>query len=343
VRVEPGDESPLEDPAEHAPDREEEGENRAPVHARVDTVLQEPLRPPSTVADDKRLKHDPREVRRLIAMAFSAGELSRYAERWRVFTDREGSVQDGARALVRALEGRDKMAQLVESLQAHKPLIEWPEPTIECDEPPPAPAAEPTPVASEPVAPAAIVDPYPEVTARDRDDGAVRIPKLWLLAGAALVLLVGSGIAAAMLLPGDDSESSGRINLASDAAEELDRSVRAVREACDVQPDDDSARGQLAASFRRCSVPTIRPSRVDVPLPVRKADAPGPRRPVLTKRPPAPISRSGACLNSCHDVHNQCKTSQCGSEPSSAQDYENYQRCLGTCLGQYSRCRLACR
>ena len=52
---------------------------RSSAPQRVDTVLQEPLAPAPTQLEEptrKRLRHDPREVRRVLAMAFSSGELS---------------------------------------------------------------------------------------------------------------------------------------------------------------------------------------------------------------------------------------------------------------------------
>ena len=63
---------------------------------------------------DPQLRHDPGELRRLIALSFRAGELSRFASKMGVFTDQEGSVEDGARTVVRAMEHRDELAKLVE-------------------------------------------------------------------------------------------------------------------------------------------------------------------------------------------------------------------------------------
>lgn len=335
----------------------------SPAPRRVETVLQEPLTPGPTAVDaptptpPKRLKHDPREVRRVLTMAFSAGELSKYAERWRVFTDREGSVTDGARQLVRALEARDKLGQLVESLRAHKPLFEWPEPTIEVAEPAPrddgespsaadAPAepgaaAEATAAETEPASGvgAPIVDPFAMREPASQDRGVV-IPKRWLVIGAsgvaALLVIV---IVIAATTGGEGTETA---SLAHGAADELSRSVAAVRGACKIDEDSDSARDALTAAFRRCSVPSIRPSRVDVPLPSRPKPTPAPQPLVLPKRT-GPVSRRPACLDQCHQIHNQCKASQCGQEPASAAAYDTYQRCLSGCLSQYSRCRLTCR
>lgn len=356
---EPTDEGTEPDEGAAAPDDvDDEAPTPAPAPpgGRVETVLQEPLRPGPTAPDEpddapvaiKRLRHDPREVRRLVAMAFSAGELSKYAERWRVFTDREGAVEDGARQLVRALEARGKLDKLVESLRAHKPLFEWPDPSIEVEEaapavepPAPAPAApSPAPPDSEPapsvgapiVDPFAVRDPAPK-------DAAVVIPKRWLLVGGAAVaalLVVAIAIAAAT---GDAAETA---SLARGAADELARSVAAVRSACKIDEEADSARDALTAAFRRCSVPSIRPSRVDVPLPARPTPTPTPQPLALPKRT-GPVSRRPACLDQCHQIHNQCKQSQCGPEPASAAAYDTYQRCLSGCLSQYSRCRLTCR
>jgi hypothetical protein len=328
---------------------------------RVDTVLQEPLGAGPTEVAPRLLKHDPQEIRRLIAMAFSAGELSKFAERWRVFIDREGSVDDGARALVRAVDGRGKLAPLVESLRAHKPLFEWPEPTVEVEPAPPvrsaaAPDAEPPDPAkaqamTEPRADPApssvrapIVDPF-QAGGSDGEASpeAVIIPKRWLMAGGALTAAVALGGIVVWAVVGGDASSNESASLALDASAELARSVSAVRSACKVDEEGDSARDQLTSAFRRCSVPTIRPSRVDVPLPPRPKPVPDPGPIALPQRPPGPVSRRPACLDQCHQIHNQCKKSQCGAEPASAAEYETYQRCLASCLSQYSRCRLTCR
>lgn len=302
-----------------------------------------------TQTDERTLEHDPREVRRRIAMTFSTGELSKFAERWRVFIDREGSVDDGARKLVRALAARGKLAQLVDSLRAHKPLIEWPKPTIEVEQPAPAasPPAEPEPEAPAPAAAPPtvgepIVDPY-EVSesSQDRPRGAVVIPKKWLIAGGSIAagLLVGGLLLWASTERASSEQSA---SLALDASAELARSVAAVRSACKIDEEGDSARDQLTAAFRRCSVPSIRPSRIDVPLPPRPDPVPNPG-PARPRRPAGPVSRAPVCLEQCHQIHNQCKKTQCGAEPTSAADYETYQRCLAGCLSQYSRCRLTCR
>ena len=91
---------------------------------------------------EERARAFRRDLTRRIAVSFSAGELSRYAERWRVYPDRDGGVDSGARMLVRALAGRRKLGELVASLRAHKPLVEWPDP-------PPSPTVEEAPASAE--------------------------------------------------------------------------------------------------------------------------------------------------------------------------------------------------
>ncbi|HHH27701.1 MAG TPA: hypothetical protein ENK57_05065 [Polyangiaceae bacterium] len=345
---EPTDEGNVPD-ADVEPLADVDDEAPTPAPRRVDTVLQEPLQagPTELGEPSKSLRHDPREVRRLVAMAFSAGELSKYAERWRVFTDREGSVDDGARQLVRALEARGKLGQLVESLRAHKPLFEWPEPTLEVDEVPQVAPAPPGPPAAEAKAPPAeevspigapIVDPF-AVREDAHEPAGIVIPKQWLVIGAAAAAALLVVVIVVAATTGDESPTA---SLATGAADELARSVAAVRSACKIEEASDSARDALTAAFRRCSLPAIRPSRVDVPLPARPKPTPAPQ-PLAVPRPTGPVSRRPACLDQCHQIHNQCKQSQCGQEPASAAAYDTYQRCLSGCLSQYSRCRLTCR
>ncbi len=305
-------------------------------------------------------RYDANELRRLIAISFSTGELSKYAERWRVFIDRDGTPDDGARALVRAIQSRDKLPQLVESLRAHKPLVEWPAPIAE-PEPTPPPIA-PTQIDAPPAAPAGpevpatppepprepLVDPYyaDEAAPEPAPSPPLALPK-WLPLAAMLTGGVLLGALGTWLLARDDEtvdepapQAAERLAAIADA--ELRRSLAKVRDACKVD-DQDSARDLLRVAFDSCAVPEIQPGVVPAtPLP-----APEPRPSQADRRPPprpkSSPDREPECLMRCHEIHTACKASECGPEPSSASDYASYQRCLSSCMSKYTRCRLTCR
>ncbi|MEZ4440963.1 MAG: hypothetical protein R3B72_17830 [Polyangiaceae bacterium] len=350
-------------------DAPEDGGERPEEASRVETVFEEPadlgeeaLEPPAagegpvarTIAEGPPMRHDPREVRRVVAMAFSVGELSKFAERWRVFIDRQGSIDDAARQLVRAVEARDKLGQLVESLRSHKPLFEWPEPSIVVEAgppapPPPAPARDlRTPggdgvkEGSAPLRPP-IVDPYQAGSDEPAADGVV-VPIRWLWLGLGVLVAMGAaaGVTYALVGGEDAPADQGPVAFAAAAADEIGRTVKALAEACHADPDPDSARDQLESAFHNCDAPP--PSgRPTATVPFGIAPKPPPPAPVgAPPVPRPPVSRAPVCLDTCHRVHNECKESQCGAEPRSAQEYQAYQRCLSTCLAAYSRCRLTC-
>ena len=322
---------------------------------------------------------DRRELSRLIALSFSAGELSKYAERWRVFTDREGSADDAARVLVRAIDARGKLAQLMDSLRAHKPLVEWPDfheaPEQEPADEQPAEEAAVGEAASEaragveeragleerapgedadggepdtakddpPLQP--IVDPFfiDDDEPEEEDDDPV---KPYIVMAAILVGGIAIGGVGVWLFtrgPADETDDAAAApaTLAVLAASEVRRSVTSVQQACEVEAGGDSARQILTRAFDTCSIPEIEPSKIQ-PYDVRPRSRPAPRSRLVQprKRPPA---RSPACLDRCHAVHGSCKDSKCGSEPASAGAFESYQRCLQGCMSEYARCRLSCR
>jgi hypothetical protein len=312
-------------------------------------------------------EHDPRELQRLIAMSFSAGELSKYAERWRVFTDRSGSSADGARTLVRALKGRKKLAELVESLRSHKPLVEWPPGTTpemppeaetdaeaeadadaeaeteadadadaDADAESDADAKKPAATAKEP-----IIDPF---ALPDDEDEPTGLPATFIIMAAVLAGGVGLG-AVGMWLMAEDSaepESAEPLTLAAVAADSLRLSVRSVQAACESE-DQDSARDVLTAAFSNCSVPVIRPGVVATPTFPKRPKPAAARQPLVQPRRNTPTPRAEACVDRCHNVYVDCKSNACGAEPSSASEYESYQKCLQTCANKHARCRLSCR
>ena len=299
--------------------------------------------------------YDPRELRRLIALAFSSGELSKFAERWHVHTDREGPADGGARTLVRALDGRQKLPSLVDALRQAKPLVEWPEPTLAPA--PPAQAAGETPSseaapagadkrAAAPAARTALMDPFLAERLDSDAEGGLPAWARWAALGAVLVGGVGLGVGATYYFTRADSpepaaQGQEGPGIASLAASHLRNTVQAVTEACEVDPED-TARDTLTAAFRRCALPPLRPGVVDVPIPTRTPPPSGGAAPPPRRATPAP-PRSAACLDECHASYTGCQQSECGGEPRSINEYDAYQRCMSGCMAKYSRCRLTCR
>ena len=205
-----------------------------------------------------------------IALKFSAGGPSKTAERWRVFIDRDGSADDGARALVRAIQSRDKLPQLVESLRAHKPLVEWPERSAAAGASAGASAGAARGGAARggrrrhrrrhrprPTRPARHASRCGSVSRRGAGAGA-RAPRLppWpplaaMLSGGILVGVLGTWLAFRdpQPIPRDTSPTT----LAALAAAELERSVGAVREACQVKADSTPRRATCCAPPSRAA------------------------------------------------------------------------------------------
>ena len=311
-----------------------------------------------------------RDLERLIAISFSASELSKYAERWRVHTDREGGSERGARALVKALEGRGKLATLVQSLRSHKPLVEWPEPppsptvpqapVIEEESPEPGAseieeaaeaeeAEEATPsIPSEPPR-EPLVDPYfvrQEDEAEERHvRSAVRIAAFIAVAAVLGIAIGATGMY--FFHPGVQTSHPERAGLAKLAAALLEERVGAVAFACEAPEGGDSARDVLRAAFAECGSDEIRPGpkrrAPSVSPGVRLPPGPAPARPRPAPRRRSTTQPGKSCLDGCQDGYNACAATRCGAEPQSASEYESWQRCLHDCQSTRMRCRLTCR
>ena len=200
------------------------------------------------------------------------------------------------------------------------------------------------PAASPSVAPASVAN-----------DDALNSRKLMMIAG----LVFGGGLAlgigmtvfaltsrgadtAAAASQGAVPQRGGSVALALLAADELKSSVSYVAEACDMQDSFPTERERLAESFRRCGqmeipardAPPAAPTAVASQAPTKR-----PARPIPFRKP----SRAAGCLDKCHQIYQTCKTNDCGPEPTVASQFADYQRCTGTCMARYSRCRLSCR
>lgn len=91
--------------------------------------------------------YDAQELRRRMAVAFTIGELYRFAEKLQVPATPAWSnnPQEAARDIVRHFERSGALPFLVEALQEAKPLVAWPEPALPPQPPPSAPQAAPLP------------------------------------------------------------------------------------------------------------------------------------------------------------------------------------------------------
>lgn len=265
------------------------------------------------------------ELERTIAAAFNTAELSKFAEPLGVMLDREGGTEQGARALVRALERNEQLGRLRARLDEAKPLVEWPE--VE-DLPPAAPGEDneapdadeeapeiepehqpsergsgpetghssPPPEATIPVserAAAPIVDP----TLSSGEES--RFSRRDLVIAAVAIALGGSAIGAGVsrLLDGrragEVAPSDTPVALAHLAANHLSVSVDAVARACDAESTQSSARQVLSLAFQRCSERVVPASpRSGGRAPLAYDDRPPPPRPA--KPPRVPIDARGA-------------------------------------------------
>jgi hypothetical protein len=298
----------------------------------------------------RELRYDARELRRLVAMSFSLGELVPFAAGFGVVVDGSRSADEAARELVRAIESRGELPALVARLEAEKPLVVWPspQPVERRPAPSPEPLAAParpevSPVSVEPV-PGPLVDPF--LTGGLDEPRAPSRPIALIAAG--VVVGVGLGVLAMWLLffrgdaPTEPAVASG--SPATVAARTLRGAVEAVVEVCGAGSDESSARGALSAAFTRCSRQDKLPPLPN--LPIEPAPPPPPSRMTRLPTPAAPAPAAGrqqACLDACHEQQQACRKSRCGSEPTSASEYPQYQQCLGQCTAPAMRCRLSCR
>jgi hypothetical protein len=300
---------------------------------------------------------DSTDLKRSIALSFSTGELSKFAERFGVMLDREGPVDGAARSLIRAIEAAGKVDLLMSALRSHKPLMEWPDPPME---PVPSGPGSGTglAIASEPAAPAKVASPS-QPAERDDDKAhddpyefepapaaarptLTREPWFWPAVGAAaFVLGISMGGVVVWRLTRSDTPAPPASGLGAAAHDVLTSSVETVVQACGAETTSQSAREKLTEAFRRCTQPDIRPGLDPGLIPAPPSPRPAEPPPAAQQGGPA-APREPACLDICHRMHNECKSSECGSEPAAGSAYGNWQRCLQGCLQKYSRCRLGC-
>jgi len=155
------------------------------------------------------------------------------------------------------------------------------------------------------------------------------------------------------------SPSSRGDGPAAHAADALARSFASLARVCELP----SSAGTSALVFRRiyerCG-PAAPPQRSYTPPSPTAATATAatPADPAPTEAAPPRGKRGGGrggdpapaeaaptakgCMGTCDAQHSVCRA-HCGAEPNESSAYDGFQRCLGGCLKDASRCRLSCR
>jgi hypothetical protein len=138
------------------------------------------------------------------------------------------------------------------------------------------------------------------------------------------------------------------------AADAIARSFANLARVCELPSSAGANTLVFTRVFERCGPGT--PSRRSLATPVSTAESsaeptpPTEPAPPRTKRPgrggdqgpgEAPPASKG-CMGACDTQHGACRA-HCGAEPTESSAYDGYQRCLGRCLSDASRCRLGCR
>ncbi len=150
------------------------------------------------------------------------------------------------------------------------------------------------------------------------------------------------------------ARSGGPAALASEA---LARSFADLARICELPSSAGANARVIQRVFERCGpgAPPRRPYSPPSPSQGPSADAsaqpapPAEPAPARGRRggrssdgPPgeAPSAAKG-CTGACEATHGACR-SHCGPEPTESSAYDGYQRCLGRCLSDASRCKLGC-
>jgi len=138
------------------------------------------------------------------------------------------------------------------------------------------------------------------------------------------------------------------------AAGALARSFANLARECELPASAGVSSLVIQRAFERCG-PGAPPRRVHVPTP-SSSDPSAPATPTAepaqgkgrrqgraangapTEAPPV----AKGCTGACDATHAACRA-HCGPEPQESSAYEGYERCLGRCLSEASRCRLSCR
>jgi hypothetical protein len=222
-------------------------------------------------------------------------------------------------------------------------------PAIHVPPPPPPSAAPPSagwPGTTAPPAPVASRGIDPRVL--------VLVAGLMLLAAIVAFLAgrAGSGTApqaatasAAPRAPGMKGDGP-----AAAAADAIARSYANLARVCELPASAGGNELVFRRAFERCGpgAPARRAGASPAPTSATTADtatspdAPPTRTARPSRDPGAAPAPARGCIGTCDTQHAACRA-RCGGEPTESSAYDVYQRCLGRCLSDASRCRLSCR
>ena len=325
--------------------------------------------------------YDPVELRRRIVLFFSVGELRALADAlglggiaW------ERGIHEAAREVVRQSERYAGLPALVARLREAKPQVEWGE-GLALAPPPPASAAPSAPPLADPYAPppgppaiqVPLAPAWPGVTSMGREPRAASggvDPRIFVAVAGLMVAAVAiayfAGRASSAPGSGDatpvasasaprSAHSDGPAALAADA---IGRSFANLARVCELPSSAGVNTLVFARVFERCgpSAPSRRSSATPAfdagagtaePTGVAGGSAeptsPRGRRPGRGgDQAPGEAPAAKGCMGGCDAQHSGCRA-RCGPEPTESSAYDGYQRCLGRCLSDASRCRLGCR
>ncbi len=171
------------------------------------------------------------------------------------------------------------------------------------------------------------------------------------LAGRASTAAAPKDAAAAASASPADSRATGPAALAAGA---LARSFANLARECELPASAGGNALVIQRAFERCGSgapmrhvyvpppPASEPSAPPAPT-AEPGQGKGRRQGRAAEGAPTEATApSRGCTGACDAKHSACR-GHCGPEPTESSEYDGYQRCLGRCLTEASRCRLSCR
>lgn len=218
---------------------------------------------------------------------------------------------------------------------------------------------------------------WPGMTGGDAEESAPSRgvdPRIFIVASALMLVAVviafiaGRAGAPSAAPAGEDAGTPGERGAeqaqapsgpAAMVASDIRRALAGVARACEVPVRGDAEEDVLLRAYDQCGPRPALPVRPlsdplppnpDSPTAAKSAEpaagarnAGAPRRDA-PRQAELPVDRSSAaqCMRGCDTTQRTCN-SQCGAEPTQGTQYAEYQACLGRCLRDASKCRLACK
>jgi hypothetical protein len=217
---------------------------------------------------------------------------------------------------------------------------------------PPPRLASPAPAPRPAAWPGMVAEPAP---ARGIDPRLLVVVAGFMVLAAVIAYLAGRASSAPTAAAPADAATppprrgDGPAVLASDA---ISRSLTNLARVCELPAGVAADVLVFRRVLDRCgpAPPPPRPAATPVATQPDPNAEPPPEPPTRTRRPgrgadpapPDPGTPSKGCTGACDATHRACKAG-CGPEPTESGGYDGYQRCLGRCLSDASRCRLSCR